>query len=306
MSITTFSQTLDALNLKSDAVHDTHAVRLSQLTRTNDALEQSLKDYADKVKTDLLGDPLPNDALNTLRELATALGNDDDIAANITTAIANETTARENADTALAASVNSEAESRAAADNALGARITTEAESRAAADNDLGARIGAEADTRAAVVNTLHASIATEAATLAAADTALGVRITAEEGARAAAVDAIHVNIATEAKARGDADDAINASIAAEAKARGDADTDLKNDLENKIDRNNGHSTGTLTTATLQVDKLSYMYIGDHWRIKATSDGSQLVFEYAVNGNGSVNALSANWEVAVPFITHSD
>ena len=106
--MTTFSQTLDSLNLNSDAVLANQAVRLSQIS----SLETSLQGYADQVKSDLLGNA-PIEALNTLQEIATALGNDDDLAGTITTNIATTKSELEAADTALDDRIDTEAASRA-------------------------------------------------------------------------------------------------------------------------------------------------------------------------------------------------
>lgn len=280
MPITTFSQTLDALNLKSDAIDDTHAVRLSQLNNKNEALEQSLKKYTDDMKADLIGGELTNDALNTLQEITQALANDEDLAGTITTNIANETTARETADTTL------------------GERITTEATARASA-------LLLETNARQNAVSTLVASVTAEKEARTAADDALGIMITAVKDDRDAADTALGLRITAEREARGAADVAFETSLAAESNARGAADDALQTAVNNKIETNNGYSTGTLTTATLQVGRSSYLYIGDHWRIKANDNGSQLIFEYASDGVGADHPENATWDVAIPFITHT-
>ena len=153
--MTTFSQTLDSLNLNSDAVLANQAVRLSQIS----SLETSLQGYADQVKSDLLGNA-PIEALNTLQEIATALGNDDDLAGTITTNIA---------------TTKSELE---AADTALGERITSEVTIQNQALSD-------ESTARSTAVSTLTTNIATTKSELEAADTALDDRIDTEAASRA-------------------------------------------------------------------------------------------------------------------------
>jgi len=60
------------------------------------------------------------------------------------------------------------------------------------------------------------------------------------------------------------------------------------------VDKTNGNLNGDLT-----IPSNSYLYIGTHWRIKATNDGSQLVYQY--NSNPNPDRLENNWINAMPY-----
>ena len=124
-------------------------------------------------------------------------------------AIAAETMARMEADTALGGRIDAEEKARMEADMALGGRIDAEEMARMEADTALGGRVDAEATARME------------------ADTALGGRIDAEEMARADADMALGMRIDEEAMARADADVMLGGMIMAEEMARTEADTML-------------------------------------------------------------------------------
>ena len=164
-------------------------------------------------------------------------------------AIADETKARTDADTALGVRIDGEAKARADADTALGVRIDGEAKARADADTALGGRIDAEAKARAdadtaemnarvAADDALGGRIDAEEMARMGADDALGGRIDAEEmarmagdtaemNARVAADDALGVRIDSEAMERADADVMLGGMIMAEEMARAAADMEL-------------------------------------------------------------------------------
>ena len=124
-------------------------------------------------------------------------------------AIAAETMARMEADTALGERIDAEEMARMEADEALGGRIDAEEMARMEADTALGERIDAEEMARME------------------ADTMLGGRIDAEEMARADADMALGGRIDAEAMARADADVMLGGMIMAEEMARMEADTML-------------------------------------------------------------------------------
>ena len=74
--------------------------------------------------------------LNTLNELATAIGNDENFATTVTNQIATETTARTNADTALSGRLDT-----LEADPTTGAALTAETNARTSADSALSSRL---------------------------------------------------------------------------------------------------------------------------------------------------------------------
>jgi hypothetical protein len=52
-------------------------------------------------------------------------------------------------------------------------------------------------------------------------------------------------------------------------------------------------------SGSVGITQLAYLYIGDYWRIAASTDGKQLTFEHS---NKPRNHQDANWKVGVPFI----
>ena len=121
------------------------------------------------------------------------------------TAIANETTARESADTAINSAIDSEATTRASADTALGDAITAEATARANADTAIEDSIGSGFDS----THTVADAIAAEATARANADTAI-------EDSIGSGFDSTHTvadTISDEAAARADSDAEIESII---------------------------------------------------------------------------------------------
>ncbi|MDD9999131.1 MAG: YadA C-terminal domain-containing protein [Rhodospirillaceae bacterium] len=142
-------------------------------------------------------------------------------------AIADETQARMDADTALGERIDGEAKARADADTALGERIDGEAKARADADTALGERIDGEAMARADADTALGMRIDGEAMARADADTALGMRIDGEAMARADADLMLGGMIMDEEMARMEADTMLGGMIMDEEMARMEADTML-------------------------------------------------------------------------------
>ena len=102
--------------------------------------------------------------LNTITELADALGDDENFATTVTNQISAESTARSNADTALSGRLDT-----LEADPTTGTALSTEASARASADSALSGRLDTlEADPTTATAVT--AAIATETAARQAAD----------------------------------------------------------------------------------------------------------------------------------------
>lgn len=169
------------------------------------------------------------------------------------TGLANETTAREAADSALSSSINSlssslsaETEAREQADaalegdiNNLTADLEEETTARETSDTALGGRIdtvannlATETANRISADEGLQADIAAEATARANADTALNTAITSEVTARQEADTNLQNQITQETQARAAADTAINGAITAEATARQTADAGLQNQID--------------------------------------------------------------------------
>ena len=191
-----------------------------------------------KVADDLADEITARTNADTALEAAdTALGN----------RITAETTNRTNADTALGTRITNETTARQNADSALQSDITAEETARKAADKTLQDNIDAEANTRSSADTTLQSNITAEATARGNADTALGTRITDETTNRTDADTALGGRIDTEITNRTNADTALGGRIDTEITNRTNADTAIENklnrtvlyDLEMETDANN-------------------------------------------------------------------
>ena len=230
--------------------------------QTKDAVT---KEYVDSKITDLV-DMAPA-ALDTLNELAAALGDDENFATSVT-----------NNFTTTNATVTTEVADRIAGDAA-------ESTARAAADVSLQTNIDAEAATRGAADTTLQTNIDDEAATRGAADTTLQTNIDDEAATRGAADTALQVNIDDEATTRAAADAALQTNIDTSYNSLNTAKLDKSDEY---CKRDDDH---------FQIKEMSYLYIGDAWRIAANNMGGQqkLQFEYSEDSG-------VTWAIGIPFI----
>ena len=199
--------------------------------------------------------------LNTLKEIADALGNDANLASVLTTSI-----------NAVSASVTAEAVRATASEVTEKARAeTAEASLSAALSAEEAVRVSdlsAETSARESAVSDVSFLLQEESSSRVSGENALNVRVDDEKKVSSDAVSA-------EASARESAD-------SAEASARASADA-------LKFDKSGGSVSGEVT-----LD--SYLNFGSNWRVKASADGSRIVFEYLRAGV---------WRSAVPFISKS-
>ncbi len=318
-----FSQTLHNLNLQNDANLPEHAVRLSQLEQRESQLQTTLQAYANNQITTLI-DGAP-EALNTLNEIAAALDDDASLAANLNQSITDLRTDFQAADTAINAEIANQSDRSFQGDQALHARVDAEEITRANADSTLQTNIDAEETARIAAVSaeaaartsdvaTLNTSISSVRTDFTAADSQLQSNLDVEVNTRTNEVNSLAISISSVRNDFAAADTALQNSLSqnvstlqaadqAEVQARQAEVSRLEVEIANKIDSSNGVASGVLNTEHIAVSPTSYVYIGDKWRIKAKADGSQLIFEYAVDGTGAVNPSSASWVTAIPFIT---
>jgi len=144
-------------------------------------------------------------ALDTLNELAVALGNDPALSTTISTSIASATTriaaeesAEDAADTSLTTRLSSEEVSRAAADASLTTRLSNEEVVRASADSSL-VVVYSAADA------SLATRLASEESAEDSADTSLTTRLSSEEVAMAAADSSLATDVSSAIVARSSA-----------------------------------------------------------------------------------------------------
>ena len=114
-----------------------------------EAAENAAKAYADGIKSDLLGDDLTT-TFDTLKAVQDWVDEHGEAAADLTEGLANETKAREEADTALDGKITEEATARDAADVALGERI--DAVSAVANDAQTADEVAGAIDTKIAAL----------------------------------------------------------------------------------------------------------------------------------------------------------
>ena len=216
------------------------------------------KTYVD-AKVDTAISSLINSApatLDTLKEIATALNNDANLATTLANSISSEATSRAVADTLLSSQITALSTSSAAA-------LASETAARTAADATLTSALNAEVSLRSTQKTAIDASLAAEISARAAADVALGLRVD-DEKTRAEAIESYHGE-------------------------------QLESLIQNKLEKAGDTITGDMLVASTGslVMEDSFLYFGANWRVKASSDGSRIVFEYKKDNV---------WKGAVPFI----
>ena len=217
--------------------------------------------------------------LDTLKEIADALGNDANLASVLTAQIA-----------AVNASVASESASRAASDATINAYIATESVASAVAVQ--GVRDEAKTESafvRNALSDESKARTASDVALDALFNTEKGVRdafrvedkleVASEVANRESAVNDLNMLLSEESSTRVSADNAMDVKMADETKAREDADA-------LKFDKAGGH-VGEVT-----LD--SYLYFSSNWRVFCSNDGSKILFQH--------KKADGVWRTALPFI----
>ena len=112
--------------------------------------------------------------------------------------------------------------------------------------------------------------------------------IAVETAARSAAVSGLQSNIDAETSNRQDAVSSLESSL------KGSAVTYQNlGAVEQKLQSLDATLTGGIAS-------FEYMYIGNHWRIKAANNGSRLEFQHSVSGSST----ATDWKVGIPFIFH--
>jgi len=237
-------------------------------------------------------------ALDTLKEIGDALGNNANLASVLTasingvqTALTAEVSARSTAVQSVVSDFNTEKGVRDVY------RVSDRAEAKSATDSEKDERKAAD-DVLTSSVDILMGAAIQDRLNATSAYGAIDVRINDEQTARQSAVSDVSFMLQEESSSRVSADNSMNDSIVAvqgeitrvensleskvydESKARQDAD-DLK------FDKSGGSISGDLS-----LD--SYLQFGVNWRVKGTANGSKLVFEH-MKANGV-------WRVALPFI----
>ena len=218
------------------------------------------------------------DSLNTLREIASSLNDN----ANLATVLTNQISS-------VSASVTTEATARAAADAAhLGFinrnynLITQEQEDRAQ-----------NVQTLFGVLGQHFQFIETNNNVREQIDVRIEAQATTDRLARVAGDTALHQRVDTESSSRQQADTTLSQRISDEEKYRQEA---IETVINSKQDVSPFFSVGSEQHP--KISEGAYLYIGDHWRIAASTSGQakRLCFEFNPLTPGST------WSVSVPFI----
>lgn len=197
-----------------------------------DLTNDSANAYTDQKIADLV-DAAPN-LLNTLNELAAALGDDPNFVTTVTTTIADvqsnlsaEVSRAQAAESSLNSSLSAEVARATAAEGVLQSNIDAEAARAEAAEADIAADLAAEVSRASSAESALEDDLAAEVARAEAAEGVLQDNIDAEAAARAAADS-------TEQSARIAADNTLQSNLDSETAARiaGDADKQAAIDAE--------------------------------------------------------------------------
>ncbi len=153
---------------------------------SDDAVSKSYVDYHVSSEIALLVDSAPG-VLNTLKEIASALGNDANLAVTLANSISAETTARTLADIAQQFTLDGLSSSSAS----LRTDLTSEIALRAGQKTSIDASIADEVSTRTSAVSDVNFMLQEESGSRVSADNALGSRID-DEKTRAEDVEGTH------------------------------------------------------------------------------------------------------------------
>ena len=224
--------------------------RLNNQAQELKSKDIEIKDYIDtKIENLINGSP---DALDTLKELADALGDNPNFAATVTEQLSQvksnigdlsklnteDKSSLVNALIEVQAEINNEAKIRIAADNTLNDKIVKEAERAESVENELNDKILSEVQRAEDAEKTLGESIKTEVNRATKAESDLDIKINNEIQRAKTAEDELLVDISDEmdrAKfAEGDLE--FNDDIVNEDGSKPDNLTDAINDVDRKIE----------------------------------------------------------------------
>lgn len=210
------------------------------------------KAYADQVKSDIMGG-LPASALDTIKELADAVANDESGIASLVSSVSSvqseltqeisdrqaavsaEASARQSDVASLQSQISSAVSS---ASGSLSGDLSSEESARIAADLVLDGKISTEKSRAEGVEATLSSSISAETSARQTADSALDVRVTGLENNKASKT---YVDNNFETKSAHNADKAaLEASIASEVSDRQSAVSSVSSSLSSEISRAQG------------------------------------------------------------------
>ena len=276
-----------------------HSVQLTAGDfKSDEAVSKQYVDSSVSVAIDALVAGAPA-AMDTLSELATQISSGSTAAAAITSSLS-----------ALQTQVSQEIASRAAGDASLQSSLQTELSIRTQADtvingtllqhsvliqNETNSRVGSVAGLQASV-GQVNTAIQSEIGDRQASDLAIQGILNVDRSAALLRDGALGNRVTEETAARELSDGQLQASLQTE---RDERQNDVTALSTSKLDQSPYYFGGS--ESHFAISEGAYLYIGNHWRIAASTSGQarRLVFEY--------NELTADspWSVAVPFIRPS-
>ena len=245
---------------------DTDYVRLvvDSVQLTSNAYEDDYavsKSYVDGVKSEIMGG-MSVEALDTIKELSEYIAKDG-VAGGLVSQFST-----------LSASIADETGRATAAESDLSSRISSvETAGETAIFNEQQRALSAE--------STLELKVQAESGRAMLAEGDLDIR-----------VSAISVNLDTESKRAVDAEGALDSRITSVESGAEQAIADEKSRAET-AEALKANLSGAVFTGDVQLAD-SYLQFGPQWRVKGSSDGKRLVFEYK---------RGTTWKTALPFIT---
>ena len=237
--------------------------------------------------------------LDTLKEIATALGNDANLATTLANSISSEGTARSLADAGLQTQINAlSVATGGSGGSSLQSQISAEVTARA---NDVTALYTKIDDEKKAEISARDSAIAQTVSSLSETTDSLQGQIDAEVSARGSAIDA-EVSargsaITAEVTARNLAISTATAPIVASATTTHNmllSQGNYFNDKVTGLENNKLNKAGGVMTGDLQMNNNSYLKFSDFWRVSCSNDGSKILFQH--------KKADGIWRTAVPFI----
>jgi hypothetical protein len=240
---------------------------------SDDAVSKSYVDLHVSSEIALLVDSAPS-VLNTLKEIATALGNDANLAVTLANSISAEATARTLADAGLQTQVDTLTTSTASAlASAISTIDSTTSAIQSALDSEIILRDGQKTALDASIAD-VSFLLSEESGSRVSSDNAFDLRIIAEEAKRASDDASLVVRVDDEKKR-------------AEGVESGHA-TRITSAETDKFNKAGGSISGDVV-----LD--SYLYFGADWRVKGSADGKRLEFQF--------KKPDGVFRTAIPFIS---
>lgn len=227
------------------------------------------------------------DLLNTLNELAAAIGDDANYATTITNAVGSVNTKVGSVQTVLTNSISSETSARESADISLTSALSIEASSLTSVDVSLNSALSGEVSSRTSADTSLTNALSSETSIRTSVDTSLNSALSSETSTRTSADTSLNSALSSETSIRTSADESLAAALSSEVSAI-DAVLIVGTAGEIKIGTGAGNETGSVgLSGTITI---------------GLPDDVTIAGNLTVNGNATLgNAVSDQVTVAGKF-----